>query len=139
MNPEPVIVEVEVGFQGPKGAPGGTQRFVADAALSGHRAVIRTATGIDYADAAIAAHCGQVIGITTGAVTASEVGEICAGGDIDEPSWDWTPGLAVFLGLNGLLTQTPPTLATAAFSQELGFAVSPTKLFVQLRDPIALI
>ncbi|OQA32891.1 MAG: hypothetical protein BWY57_01618 [Betaproteobacteria bacterium ADurb.Bin341] len=127
-------------WAGTQPATGGARTdFMADAALGGHRAVIRTSTGVDCADAGIAAHCGRVIGLTTGACVAGEQANVQMAGDIEEPSWNWTPELPVFVGADGLLTQEVPAAPGAVFSQVIGVAITPIKLFVQLRDPIALI
>jgi hypothetical protein len=54
---------------------------------------------------------------------------------IDEPSWNWEPQGLLFLGSNGLLTQTAPTSGMLFC---LGFAVTETRAFIRPRDPIIL-
>lgn len=133
------ILRVEVGFQGPPGPvgpPGGTH-FVLPAAvtLSGHRAVTPTAGGAALADQADPARV-QVIGITTGAVLAGADAIVQTIGRMDEPSWAWTPNQPLWLGNDGLLTQTPPP---AGFLVCLGVALSATSALINIsRQPLLL-
>jgi hypothetical protein len=52
---------------------------------------------------------------------------------MEDLGWTWTPGLDIWLGDNGLMTQTFPVVA--AFSQRLGFALSATRIWVDLSEP----
>ena len=124
------------GPQGPVGPAGGETYYTAAVALGGHRAVCLRSDGLHYADAATAEHAGLVAGITPGAVTSGALTSVTSFGEMTEPSWSWTAGLPVFVGLNGVLTQALPD--TAAFSQVLGVATSPTSIFVRLREPLIL-
>ena len=76
-----------------------------------------------------------MLGITTGAAAAGDAINVQASGEMTEVSWNWTPGLPVFLGTNGLLTQTPPV---SGFQLVLGVAISPTKLAINIKQPIVL-
>lgn len=125
---------------GQKGEPGGTQvQYPAATALGGHRVVIFNADGsVGYADARQLDHAPRVLGVTTGASVEGAVSNIQAVGPMTESSWSWTPNLPVYLGQNGLLTQTPPAQPQAAFSLVIGVAVSATTLLIGLGNVIHL-
>jgi hypothetical protein len=134
--PEKVVVVND----GKRGPPGLSNLFFfirrAEANLGGHRAVVSNEDGtVNYADNTNLDHLGKVLGITTSAVLAGEEVKIIRGGLIEFEGWSWDTDLPVYLAANGLLTQNP---ASVGFSQILGFAESPTGLFVNLREPILL-
>jgi hypothetical protein len=146
------IVEVNArGPQGPKGDKGDkgdagdTNTVViltAGSALGGHRVVAQSANSnstVIYADASITEHANLVLGLTLNAADAGGNVEVAVTGEFTEPSWDWTLGLPIFLSVNGTLTQTVPTSSVANFSLVVGFPITPTKMFVNIREPIFLI
>jgi hypothetical protein len=126
-----------LGPAGPVGPAGDGSTFtkIADINLSGHRAV-KAVSGdrVSLVSSANPADIGLAIAITTGAASADAVANLRAYGEITEPSWSWTPG-PVFLGVNGVLTQTAPT---TGYVQQIGVALSSTKLMVNIRPPIRL-
>lgn len=132
-----------VAVPGPPGPPGGGGGAsdhieitgIAAQALSGHRAVYRRPDGlIDYADAGTAAHISVQIGVTNGAAASGAAVTVTMLGEIFEGSWTWTtPGL-IFLGANGALTQVVPAAPGSDFLAVLGYAVSPTRMYV-VRQP----
>ncbi len=127
------------GPQGPQGPAGGTAPTrVADTALSGHRIV--RATGADtagYADATQADQGDEVLGMTLGSAAAGEPAAYLDNGDVIEPGWTWTPLQPLYLGANGLLTQSPPNPADGArFSLVVGFATSATSARIRVETPI---
>lgn len=120
------------------GASNSIQRL-ADADMSGHRIV--RATGADtcgYASVADAAHADDVLGLTIGAALTGQMATIIDGTSITELSWAWTPLEPLFLGFDGLLTQTPPTAydSAAQFVLPVGFAQSPTTIMVRIGTAI---
>ena len=139
-----VISSSEIGPQGVQGAqgipgPAGATiiSYPAASAIGGHRVVVLNADEeVEYADNTTAAHANKVIGLTTGAAIEGADVIIQSYGEMSEVSWSWTLDVPVWLGTNGLMTQTPPT---SGFSLIIGFPVSATKLFVDLREPIFLI
>jgi hypothetical protein len=131
------------GIQGQRGLPGppggATLEYIAGIAIGGHRAVILDGNGkLAYADAANLAHLGRIIGITVVAVDADASCQVQNFDQLDEPSWNWDTSKPVYLGLNGVLTQQVPALPGAKFSMVVGFPISSTSLFVNLREPIIL-
>ena len=135
---------IEVALQGPPGPPGAAglsggagMTAIAGEALGGHRAVVLDAAGAAfYADRATPAHFGRVAGITTGAAIIGASVSLARTGVLTEPSWAWTANAPVFLGLTGLLTQIVPA---TGFLQVVGVALSATTLFVNPREPLAIL
>ena len=131
---------VASGGQGPAGRPGDgtTFRYPAGSNIGGHRAVIVGVNGsVEYADANTLSHAYAVLGVTIDASDGANV-TVQRIGEISEPSWNWIPRQPVFLGLNGELTQVPPSPQNAVFSLVLGFASTETKLTVDVSFPIML-
>lgn len=144
-QPAPPALDVTtVGRRGPMGATGaigpagdGTFTLVADRPLGGHRLVSTDgAGGLAYADCT-AADALTIIGMTMHAATTGDDINLRRVGEIVESSWTWAPGLPVYLGIDGVPTQTLPP--EAAFSLVVGIPTAPTKLFMAPREPIHLI
>ena len=135
-----VAVEVQyAGATGPRG-PGGasTLTLTAAQALGGHRLVYSSAPGAcDYATNAVFGQRFALLGLTLGAAASGASVEVLSYGPITEGSWSWTPGGALYLGTNGLLTQTPP-VAPATFLVVVGYAIDATRILLDLHDPIAI-
>lgn len=128
------------GPQGPRGLDGvnggvAVERIAA-ADLGGHR-VVRAldALQVEYADSANPDHGDDTLGITSGAASVGAVIEVLTGGPLAFNGWAWTPGEPVFLGSNGLLTQSSPA---AGFTQVIGFAQDATTIFIGVEPPIYL-
>lgn len=131
---------ITVGEAGPAGADGvdagGQIIKTAAVSIGGHRVVVPDSTGgVIYADASTLTHRDKVLGVTTGAASASASATIQTYGELTEPSWAWTLDEPVFLGLTGLLTQTPPS---SGFLQRVGFPTAATKLFIDIDNAITL-
>jgi hypothetical protein len=125
--------------QGPPGPPGRDGSAVGITAVSsipigGHRVVIVPATDVQYASADDPTHVNRVLGLTNNAAAAGDDIEIVTAGEVVEPSWNWTPG-PVYLGINGLLTQTVPA---SGFIKQVGIAMTATRLLVAFWPPIML-
>lgn len=140
VSPSPRTVEVvSGGMQGPPGEDGTTGgamivEKVAGETLGGHRMVRIVDGEAKYADATVEAHGNDVFGLTTQASGLGDMVQIVTFGEVTEPSWNWTPEEAVFLGVNGLLTQTPTP--GAEFDLVVGFALTPTTLMIDIATAI---
>lgn len=130
------------GPAGPPGPPGASDSRItrtAAEALSGHRAVTLDPGGqLVYASNDEPEHLGAPVWVTTGAALAGDLAEALMFGPMDEITWNWTPGTPVYLGQNGVLTQTPPAAPAAFFLAQVGFATSATSLFVDRFPSIKL-
>lgn len=125
------------GLQGEPGPPGAsdvTETRTASEALGGHRIVRSTGAGLaGYASNADDTHGDDTLGMTIGAAAQGALVQVQTNGSIMMSGWTWTPGLPVFLGINGLPTQTPPE---AGFIQVVGHAESATSIFLKIEPPI---
>lgn len=125
------------GTQGPIGPSGGSATSaVSDTPIGGHRFVyFDSAHNAKYASNDVLTHAAKVVGMTLGATNAGDVINVLRSGAITEPSWSWVVDQPVFLGANGLMTQTQPE-APALFSLIVGFPITATTLFISIREPI---
>ena len=128
------------GARGPAGPPGGGGvSMIAGATLGGHRVVQTIANvGLMYASADQREDALRLVGVITSSVAAGEDVTVVTNGEVEEASWNWDTSKPVYLGLNGLLTQTVPEAPTAQFAVVVGMPTSAQSLFVKLREPIAL-
>lgn len=108
----------------------------AGAAISGHRAVRHNSSGLMVYASADQPEARSVYGISLGAASSGQSMQVQTLGDLEEPSWTWTPGLPIYLGLNGALTQTVPV---ANQQIQIGVAITATKAFIRLGQAIELI
>lgn len=135
---------LEVAEQGPPGprgpiGPSGGNAVTATAAvnLGGHRIVLLNSDGeADYARADELTHASIVLGMTSHAAAEGTSVDVVRIGELEEVSWDWTLNQPVYLGLDGVPVQSLPYNAT--FSLVIGFPITPTRLFLSIREPIIL-
>jgi hypothetical protein len=52
-------------------------------------------------------------------------------GELEEVSWNWDITKPIFIGINGLLTQTPPN---SGFSCIIAYPVTTTKIFINKQE-----
>ena len=141
-----IPLEGPPGPQGPTGPSGsgsdvGQVRvtLTASATLSGHRAVTLRPDGtLEYADNTTLSHLHVPIWLTTAAIMSGDSGEVLLYGVFTEPSWSWTPDTPLYLGANGIITQSVPT-APALFLAQVGIATGPTTVFIDRQPSILLI
>ena len=140
--PQPFSTVVMRGVPGPRGiqgipGPAGGTAFTrqADAALSALRVVWEDEAGVvrplDHDDDA---HIDLIAGLTLTATAAAGDVTVQRSGPVDDAAWSWTPG-RVWLGPAGTLTQTPPA---DGYDVLVGHAASPTRLYLDIQDPIQL-
>lgn len=136
---EQTVRVLEVGTQGPPGPPGAAGgaalSLIAGTALGGHRAVRSLAGVAVYADCQALADANLVLGITQGAANSGAPVFVQVMGLMAEPSWSWVADLPVFVGQEGVLTQTPPE---AGYRLIVGAATSATQIHIGLKMPIVL-
>lgn len=129
------IVIAEVGPQGPPGASSGNRQADAGAPVSGHRVLVQLDDGtVIHADAATPDHVQRVVGVSTNAAIVGDPVAIVGDGPVSDNSLSFTPGLPVFLGLNGAMTQTPP--ADPAAIIQVGAALAADTINVRISRPI---
>ncbi len=135
---------VELGEQGPRGiqgipgpAGGATLITVGASPISGHAAVALGTDGLlIYADCTNPAHLGAVLGVVANAYGAGDSAVVQTSFDISHAGWAFTHG-PVFAGAGGALVQALPP--GALFAQVLGYALSATRIHIDVQPPIAIV
>lgn len=146
-----IIIEVDTdvevleaaaqGPRGPQGIPGpaggATTVMVGAAPISGHTAVALDSGGLlIYADCTNLAHLGAVLGVVANAYSAGDSAVVQTSFDLHHAGWAFTPG-PVFAGAGGAIVQTLPP--GAVFAQVLGYALSATRIHIDVQPPIATV
>ena len=103
--------------------------------LGGQRLVVAIDDMFYYADKDNATHIDKVTGITTGAVSNGAKVTATIFGIMTDASWNWDVNKSIYLGNNGLLTQTVPS---TGFILQVATVISATKIFVNLKPAINL-
>lgn len=131
--PQPIILKTGVTFAASSVTAFSNallQRINASIDLSGHTAIaLDPSGGLIYASNDLV----PAIGILTGAAISGGEGSVLTAGSLTEPTWTWTPGDVIFLGLNGQLTTTPPT---TGIYQRLAIALSSTKIDISIKEAV---
>jgi hypothetical protein len=124
-------IVAEMTEQGPAGRDGVCKIIVTAAEpLGGHR--VATLDG-RYGDNTEPSHTHRLAGITKNAVDVGESVVAVFAGEIEEPSWNWNTNLPLFLGANGLLTQSCPATGLVRI---MAWPITATKIMVSMREPI---
>ena len=76
-----------------------------------------------------------LLGVTVSAAEGGRPINVQRMGHIDDAAWQLQPGKRVFLGGQGRLTQEPPQ---GGYDVLIGMAISPTRLLLNIQDPIEL-
>lgn len=132
-----VVSRGGTGRPGPPGQSGASYlTYVADGALGGQR-VVRATTGgkVGYVDPGDPAQAHAAIGLTMGAAADGASINVQFSGEMTDPSWSWTANQPIFVGANGIPTQTPPA---TGFQAAIGVAISVTSMVIQIKSPIVL-
>ncbi len=109
---------------------------IAGDVLGGHKIVKLNSSGkAIYADKDIIEDANQVLGITKHSASANESIYIQTYGEMIEPTWNWNLALPIFLGNNGVLTQTAPT---SGFTLIIGFPLTVTSIYIDIKQPIII-
>lgn len=130
-------VKGDRGVVGTQGIPGMQQYLtvLAGENLGGNRVVYIADGRAFYADSDNLTCSNASVGITNGAAVLDDIINIQTSGYMQEPSWKWSTNLPLFLGVNGLLTQTMPT---TGFSQIIGIVTSSIEIIIQIQPSIIL-
>lgn len=95
---------------------------------------IDTTTGkAIYADKDTSGHCNRILGVSYTSGLINESITVITKGEMTDNSWAWDLTKPVFLGSNGVLTQTSPT---TGFRVIIGFPISATMLNIQISEGI---
>ena len=143
-NITPIIVRGGPGIQGeqgPAGPPGSgsVSLFPTDNVVSGFRLIVNGGDGPEHADILEVTHGDQILGIAlNSAVNPGETVGVQVSGPITDPSFNFTPGLPVLVGLDGILTQDTQEIPGRAWQTIVGHATDSNTVFVNLQDPTFL-
>lgn len=137
-HPSAAIASATVSQSVPSSGTAQTVDYVAGEILGGHRAVVLENGVIRHADNSNINNAQRVFGITTGSAAAGGAAHVQVAGEIEEPTWNWDLSLPIYLGREGLLTQIAPEWP-ASFIIVIAKPVTPTKIFISIREPIALL
>lgn len=78
---------------------------------------------------------GKCVGIAEASALPGQNLRVVTAGPFDKASYSFTPGEPVFVGVGGALTQTIPA---SGFEQEVGYAVTATKILVDIEPALVL-
>lgn len=140
----PVLPTVGVSWSGPPGpaGPAGESSSIATLTagqtLSGHRVVATHVDGtVLYASNDTLTDATRQLWVTLGAADEGDAVQCQSFGRVNEGGWSWTDD-PIFLGVDGFLTQTPPSAPDAAFFLQVAAPDGPTALVFNPRNPFQL-
>lgn len=136
-----VLAQGPAGVQGPPGEAGGdtgrvTQIYTAGTDLGGHRVVYAHNGFARYASADNADTACEIVGITTHAAAPYADIQVLTAGPIEDVSFSWDVTKPIFLGLNGLLTQTVDM--AWQFIRIVGYPTGTASMMVCMEEPLFL-
>lgn len=141
--PGAVVLTVP-GPPGPPGPPGTgavTDGVVASgtttSTLSGHRVVVIDNGIIRYADPTTNTDAFKPMHLTMGSLSSGGTHNVLALGTITESSWSWSPGVRLYLGPGGVLTETAPV--GTAFIRVVAFTRNATSIYFDPQTPVHVI
>ena len=109
--------------------------FSAGMSISGHRVVVVDGNRLIYADKDIISHASRILGITRNAAIENDQVEVQTYNIMSESTWSWDETKSLYLGNNGVIVQDPPT---TGFLLKVAFPISPTRIFIDIKEPIIL-
>jgi len=120
----------------PSGETDSQPQYIADEPLSALRVVRAASMGhVRYARPPEPEALAP-LGLTSSAAMSGDTLTLINGGELQDPSFDWTVGQPVILGANGMLTQTQPV--SQPFLVVIGLAVATDTIVVRIGLPIFL-
>lgn len=134
-----VISEDEIVINAFDGSPPaqGQELIQAGQALSAYKMIAPNGAGkYVYADKDTPGHAYIVYGITKQAINNNSAGLAQTYGPVENDTWNWEPGKAIFLAEDGEMTQTPPS---SGFSLVVAYPITATRIFIDIGIPIMLI
>lgn len=123
-----------VGPRGPAGqdAAGATLTLPTATSIHAGRAVRLVGGQLSHPDTNSPAHADQVAGVAETAAASGATARIRTAGVTDNDAWAWAEG-PVYVGADGVLTQTPPA---SGWLMTIGRALTATSLLVDPEPPI---
>lgn len=128
-----VIVDIISNLiKGPPGPPGPSSSLfqaIAGTDLIAYKlAALDQNANLVYCSSNNLQHAGKVLGILNNSALAGDYCQVTSDNIITNPGWNWITQQNLFVGQNGDISTVPSGL----FSQRIGWAASPTSIFVQI-------
>lgn len=95
-------------------------------------------TNVEVADPAGTFENATVMGIATLAGLTSDKRPISLFGKVEDLSFNYPVNTPLYLGLNGNITDVPPSLPTFTYSVNVGYSLGTGAVFINIREPIEL-
>lgn len=109
-------------------------QFKAGTQLLKNRAVcIDSNQLIQYADSENVNYAYNVLGINISNIDLNGTPQICNFGEMTSSVWNWTIGLPIYVGADGILTQTKPTVG---FILEIAQPITTTSILVNMKTVV---
>jgi len=105
----------------------------AEMIVEGYAVKINTLNQLERCSAFNAAHLNTLIGLAKQTGNIGSMVTVAEDEFMTNTSWTWIPNKPVFLGINGTLTQS---LIGVLFVQQVGVALTPTKIVIRISQPI---
>ncbi len=112
------------------------ENYQAGETVGGQRIVYVLNDKYYYADKDNLNIVNYTLALSEQAVDINGFGDLLFVGEWEEVSWNWDDEKGLFLGSNGLITQTPPT---SGLLIEIGTIISATKIFFEIQDIIEIL
>jgi hypothetical protein len=123
----------------PAAQSGGQQSCAASGPIGGNRVLAAaSSSACGYADNTNPSNFGRVIGLSTSAAPDGAQVSYKSTGEMTNSGWTFPPGADLFAGINGMLTEIPPSKPAAVFSQRVAIAVTSNTISIRLAEPIIL-
>lgn len=97
--------------------------------------IVNDENEFEYASSDTADHLFKTVGILKSAIAEGTYGEALVQGSLSDSNWNWTLGVPIYLGLNGVLTQAPPSLG---FQLIVGKPTNVDTVYFETGEPILL-
>ena len=124
------------GDKGDKGDTGtiGITTGVAGQSINAYRLVTTDVMGkVVVASSAEESHIGRILGVSLNAASVGQTVQITTFGDVTNTAWTFTPTAALYVGIDGLVTQDAET---GVFYQQIGFAREATRVAIDIQRGI---
>lgn len=120
-----------------KGKDGGALSTTALQPLSGHTALAyESSGGVVPLDVLNPAHGHSLAGISKNAASAGSLVELLTHGHLSHNGWQFETGKPVFVGIGGVLTQTPAAPPLAVWRRCVGVALNATTLVIDFQPAL---
>lgn len=112
------------------------ENYQAGETIGGQRIVYLYDDKYYYADKDNTSLQNYTLALSEQAVNINEFGDLLFVGEWEDPAWNFDKDKGIFLGNNGLITQTPPTTGLLV---EIGTVITATKIFFEIQDIIEIL